>query len=147
MLNSVAGRDHVALVGDAVAGSMVVSGVALHWVSDGQGQSLRGLDLADQLISGPIVPEWGAIVGGALYATVLFGALLIASSPLPHAYVRRGRLAACAVFLVAFVSVALLGWFPFGSWGAAPALATAGFLGSILVNGVEERRRFGTSAG
>lgn len=136
-----------AFVGDALAGSAVASGLALHWVSDGQGQSLRGLDLADQLIRGPIVPEWGAVVGGALYATVAFGTVLVASSPLRHALVGRCRLVACLVLLVSFVAIALLGWFPFTSWGAAPALATAGFIVSIMVNGIEERRRLSSVAG
>lgn len=133
------------LIVDAVAGGAVFSGFALPWVNDGQGETLRGLDFADQLISGPIVPDWGAIAGGAVYTTVLLGAVLVLVSPLRNVPVRRSRLIICGAFLTMYLVVGVAGWFPFGMWGPAPIAAVIGLVASVVANGIEEHRTLGSA--
>lgn len=97
------------------------------WVRAGNGSTMHGLDLADTLRTSPVVPWWGPMAGGAIYACVLIGCVVIAlcTSGQPICSVVSGALG--AVLLVSAVVLAATRRFPASNWDLGPALcAVAG---------------------
>lgn len=111
---------------DAVAGLALLAGAATPWLRSGQGHTLRGLDLADQLLSGELAPSWGRTVGLALYTCVGVGALLLASVAFRSSQLNRLRLVVSAAMLATALLLVVGSWFPLEIWGLAPILAVSG---------------------
>lgn len=119
---------------DASAGAALLAGAVTPWLRSGQGHTLRGLDLADQLLGGQLSPSWGRTVGLALYACVTLGALLLASSAFRNSRLDAVRLGVSILMLAAAAGIVALGWFPLELWGVAPILAVTAFVVSFVAN-------------
>ena len=119
---------------DVVGGVALLAGAVTPWIRQGPGHTLRGLDLADQLIGGQLAPSWGRTVGVALYVCVATGAVLLASSAVRGPCVDTIRLCVSMLLLVGASAVGLLGWFPASLWGVAPTLAVCGLAASLGAN-------------
>jgi hypothetical protein len=119
---------------DASAGLALLAGAITPWLRGGQGHTLRGLDLADQLLGGQLAPSWGRTVGLALYVCVATGALLLASSAFRVVWLDVARMSLSAAMLAAALVIVALGWFPIGLWGLAPFLAVVGLSVSFATN-------------
>lgn len=111
---------------DAMAGLALLAGATTPWLRSGQGHTLSGLDLADQLLGGAIVPSWGRTVGVGLYACVGVGALLLASVAFRSSRLDRLRFVVSAAMLALAVLLVMFSWFPLEIWGPAPFLAVLG---------------------
>jgi hypothetical protein len=119
---------------DASAGAALLAGAVTPWLRSGQGHTLRGLDLADQLLGGQLSPSWGRTVGLALYACVTLGALLLASSAFRNWRLDAVRLGVGVLMLTAAAVVVAMDWFPLELWGLAPILAVTAFAVSCAAN-------------
>jgi len=119
---------------DATAGVALLVGAVTPWLRTGQGHTLTGLDLADQLLGGRLTPSWGRTAGLALYVCVAAGALLLASSAFRHAWLDVVRMAVTGAMLFAALFLVARSWFPFELWGLAPVLAVAGCALSCTAN-------------
>jgi hypothetical protein len=126
---------------DAVAGAALLAGAATPWLRTGPGHTLRGLDLADQLLGGQLAPSWGRTVGLALYVCVAAGALLLASSAFRSPRLDTVRLGVGAAMLVTALFLVVSSWFPLELWGLAPLLAVAGLVLSCVVNSLSLLRQ------
>ncbi len=126
---------------DAAVGVALLAGAVTPWLRTGQGHTLTGLDLADQLLGGQLSPSWGRTVGLALYACVAAGALFLASSAFRAPWLDVVRLGVSAVMLATAAGIVLLGWFPLGLWGLAPFLAIVALAVSCVVNAWSVLRR------
>lgn len=126
---------------DAAAGVALLSGAVAPWLRTGPGHTLRGLDLADQLLAGQLSPSWGRTVGLALYVCVGAGALLVASSAFRNLALDLVRFGVSAAILGSAVFVVVLSWFPLELWGLAPAMAVLGLVLCCASNGWSVSRR------
>ncbi len=140
-MTRVPGSVRVVSIVDAGAGAALLAGAVLPWLRTGQGHTLKGLDLADQLLGGRLSPSWGPTVGLALYICVGFGGLLIASSAIRSPPLDVLRLCASAAMLAAAAGIVALGWFPLELWGLAPVLAVTSFAVSCAANSWSMSRR------
>lgn len=128
---------------DVVGGLALLAGAATPWIRHGPGRTLRGLDLADQLIGGQLAPSWGRTVGLALYVCVATGAVLLASSAVRGPRVDTIRLCVSVSLLMAALVIVVLSWFPLALWGPAPVLAVCGLSASLAANLEGRLRRRG----
>lgn len=125
----------------AASGVLVLATGRLPWVSEGAGSTLDGLELADSLRHGALVPDAGRWVAMGLYLLVALGGLLLASSGFSGPLVASIRLGGALTVSAAFVAAALAGWFPPSRWSFGPTLVLAASTIAVAVSGAQLLRR------
>jgi hypothetical protein len=122
--------------GWVLAGVMMLSTAVVRWVSSGPGSRFAGLELADNLRTGALSPDWGGWVALAFYSMIGIGGLLIATAVIE----RRSVVALRAVLSVGGLGLfAVIGWgvLPIDKWAAGPTIATMSFTLSTALSALQ----------
>jgi hypothetical protein len=119
--------------GWVLVGLMMLSTAVLRWVSSGPGSRFGGLELADNLRTGALSPDWGGWVALVFYSIVAFGGVLIATAVVERRSIVAVRGAMCFGGVVSF---AALGWgvLPIDKWGAGPTISSISFVLSTALS-------------
>ena len=119
----------------AMAGVAVLATARLRWISEGAGSTLDGIELADTLRNGALVPDAGRWIAAGMYLLVALGGLLLASSGFAGRVVAAVRLSGGLLVAAPFVVAAAAGWFPAGRWSYGPTVIVAAATVAVVVSG------------
>ena len=127
------------VAGWTIVGLMFLATSQVRWVESGPGSTFGGLELADNLRNGVLVPDWGDWVALGLYSIIGLGGVFVATSAVAHQGLVVTRLVVILVLLIPMLLVATSSGFPVSRWAAGPILVTTALIGGALLSTVQLR--------